>query len=242
MLDPSISDPERVLAFWFPFGLDADAAAHGAWFRWAFGGGADAEIRQRFVPVLEAAAAGKLDGWAVAPRARLALIVVLDQFSRTVWQGDARAYAQDARARELALEGIACGTAHIVDTYREIGAPPGRIYAVGGGTKNLAWAQATSDVSGLAQILRRRTIGASYGDAFLAAVAVGDAKRSDEERDAARLGLQKLPRNANPTRQRNRCEITGRPRGTFRQFGLARAKIRELAFAGDIPGVTKASW
>lgn len=69
-----------------------------------------------------------------------------------------------------------------------------------------------------------------------------DAKRSDEERAAARLGLQKLPRNANPTRQRNRCEITGRPRGTFRQFGLARAKIRELAFAGDIPGVVKASW
>ena len=69
-----------------------------------------------------------------------------------------------------------------------------------------------------------------------------DAKKSDEERAAARLGLQKLPRNANPTRQRNRCEITGRPRGTFRQFGLGRAKIRELAFAGDIPGVTKASW
>jgi small subunit ribosomal protein S14 len=69
-----------------------------------------------------------------------------------------------------------------------------------------------------------------------------DAKKSDEERAAARLGLQKLPRNANPTRQRNRCAITGRPRGTFRQFGLARAKIRELAFAGDIPGVTKASW
>lgn len=69
-----------------------------------------------------------------------------------------------------------------------------------------------------------------------------DAKKSDEERAAARLGLQKLPRNANPTRQRNRCAITGRPRGTFRQFGLARAKIRELAFSGVIPGVTKASW
>ncbi len=69
-----------------------------------------------------------------------------------------------------------------------------------------------------------------------------DAKRSDEERAAARLGLQKLPRNANPTRQRNRCGITGRPRGTFRQFGLGRAKIRELAFAGDIPGIVKASW
>ena len=69
-----------------------------------------------------------------------------------------------------------------------------------------------------------------------------DAKRSDEERAVARLALQKLPRNANPTRQRNRCEITGRPRGTFRQFGLGRAKIRELAFEGNIPGVTKASW
>ena len=69
-----------------------------------------------------------------------------------------------------------------------------------------------------------------------------DAKKSDDERAAARLALQKLPRNANPTRQRNRCAITGRPRGTFRQFGLARAKIRELAFAGDIPGMVKASW
>ena len=70
----------------------------------------------------------------------------------------------------------------------------------------------------------------------------GNAKLSDGEREAARLELQQLPRNANPTRLRNRCEITGRPRGTFRQFGLGRAKIRELAFAGDIPGVTKASW
>ena len=69
-----------------------------------------------------------------------------------------------------------------------------------------------------------------------------DFKRSDQERADARLGLQKLPRNANPTRQRNRCSITGRPRGTFRQFGLGRAKIREMAFAGEIPGITKASW
>ncbi len=69
-----------------------------------------------------------------------------------------------------------------------------------------------------------------------------DAKATEEQRAAARLVLQKLPRNANPTRQRNRCAITGRPRGTFRQFGLARAKIREMAFAGNIPGITKASW
>lgn len=72
--------------------------------------------------------------------------------------------------------------------------------------------------------------------------AANNVKLSDEERDAARLGLQKLPRNANPTRQRNRCAITGRPRGVYRQFGLARAKVRELAFEGNIPGVTKASW
>src|SRR5262245_50145572 len=69
-----------------------------------------------------------------------------------------------------------------------------------------------------------------------------DAKKSDEERYAARLQLQQLPRNANPTRLRNRCGLTGRPRGTFRKFGLARSKIRELAFKGDIPGVVKASW
>jgi small subunit ribosomal protein S14 len=69
-----------------------------------------------------------------------------------------------------------------------------------------------------------------------------DAQKSDEERYAARLELQKLPRNSNPTRLRNRCGLTGRPRGTFRKFGLGRSKIRELAFKGDIPGVVKASW
>ena len=91
--------------------------------------------------------------------------------------------------------------------------------------------------------LKREKLVAQYAKklAELKALAT-DSKKSDEERAAARVGLQKIPRNANPTRQRNRCEITGRPRGTFRQFGLARAKIRELAFAGDIPGITKASW
>ena len=69
-----------------------------------------------------------------------------------------------------------------------------------------------------------------------------NAKSTDDERAVARLALQKLPRNANPTRQRNRCSITGRPRGTFQHFGLARAKIREMAMAGEIPGITKASW
>jgi small subunit ribosomal protein S14 len=71
---------------------------------------------------------------------------------------------------------------------------------------------------------------------------VDDASKSDEERYEARLKIQALPRNANPTRQRNRCAITGRPRGVFRKFGLARNKLRELAMKGEIPGVTKGSW
>ena len=91
--------------------------------------------------------------------------------------------------------------------------------------------------------LKREKLAAKYAAKYAELkAAASDVKRSEEEREAARLGLRKLPRNANPTRQRNRCAITGRPRGTFRQFGLARAKIRELVFAGDIPGVTKASW
>jgi len=71
---------------------------------------------------------------------------------------------------------------------------------------------------------------------------IDDQSKSDEERYAARLKLQQLPRNANPTRQRNRCMLTGRPRGVYRQFGLARLKLRDLAMRGEIPGLTKASW
>ena len=91
--------------------------------------------------------------------------------------------------------------------------------------------------------LKREKLVAQYAKKYeeLKSIA-NDAKKSDDERMAARLALQKLPRNANPTRQRQRCELTGRPRGTFRQFGLARHKIRELAFEGSIPGITKASW
>jgi small subunit ribosomal protein S14 len=90
---------------------------------------------------------------------------------------------------------------------------------------------------------KREKLVAKFAKKYAELKATADnAKLSDEERYAARLQLQKLPRNANPTRLRNRCELTGRPRGTFRKFGLARSKIRELAFKGDIPGVIKASW
>ncbi len=91
--------------------------------------------------------------------------------------------------------------------------------------------------------LKREKLAAKYATKYAELKAIaGDAKRSDEEREAARLGLQKLP--ATPTRRVSATVAKSPvvPRGTFRQFGLARAKIRELAFAGDIPGVTKASW
>lgn len=71
---------------------------------------------------------------------------------------------------------------------------------------------------------------------------INDTSKSDEERYEARLKLQQLPRNANPTRLRSRCAITGRPRGVYRDFGLTRHKVRELALRGEIPGMTKASW
>jgi small subunit ribosomal protein S14 len=71
---------------------------------------------------------------------------------------------------------------------------------------------------------------------------IADVKLSDEDRFAARQKLQALPRNASPVRLRNRCALTGRPRGTFRKFGLGRTKLREYAMRGEIPGVIKASW
>jgi len=71
---------------------------------------------------------------------------------------------------------------------------------------------------------------------------INNQKLSPEERYEARLRLQKLPRNANPVRLRNRCALTGRPRGVYRKFGLGRLKLREIAMRGEIPGVIKASW
>jgi small subunit ribosomal protein S14 len=77
--------------------------------------------------------------------------------------------------------------------------------------------------------------------AELAAI-IGNTKISEEDRLAARRRLQQLPRDSSPTRLRNRCKLTGRPRGVFRKFGLGRNKLREIAMRGEIPGVVKASW
>jgi small subunit ribosomal protein S14 len=71
---------------------------------------------------------------------------------------------------------------------------------------------------------------------------IANTDLSEEARFEARLKLQKLPRNASPVRLRNRCSLTGRPRGVFRKFGLGRIKLREHAMRGEVPGMVKASW
>jgi len=72
--------------------------------------------------------------------------------------------------------------------------------------------------------------------------AANDIKASPEDRREARQKLQSLPRNSSPVRLRNRCALTGRPRGVFSKFGIGRSKLRELMMRGEVPGVTKASW
>jgi len=90
---------------------------------------------------------------------------------------------------------------------------------------------------------KRKKLVAKYSKRRAALEAIVDnARASDEERFAARLKLQQLPRNANPTRVRNRCSLTGRPRGVYSKFGLGRSKLRDYIMRGEVPGVVKASW
>jgi small subunit ribosomal protein S14 len=89
---------------------------------------------------------------------------------------------------------------------------------------------------------RRKTVAQFAKKRAALEAIIENTSLSDEERFEARLKMQALPRNSSPSRLRNRCALTGRPRGVFRKFGLCRHKIRELAFAGEIPGVVKASW
>lgn len=89
---------------------------------------------------------------------------------------------------------------------------------------------------------RRATVKkfAAKREALLAVI--NDQNQSHEDRMAARKKLQALPRNASPVRLRNRCAMTGRPRGVFSKFGIGRNKLRQLMMSGEVPGVTKASW
>ena len=92
------------------------------------------------------------------------------------------------------------------------------------------------------ELKRRETVKKFAGKRADLLATINNIKLSEEERSAARLKLQALPRNASPVRLRNRCALTGRPRGTYRKFGLGRTKLREFAMRGEIPGVIKASW
>ena len=108
------TEPKRVLDFFFPESAQAgrgelDAASHRETWLWRMRGGADAEIIARFREETERAARGEYDDWASQPSGRLALIVLLDQFSRSVFRGSPRAFAQDPRALALSLEGLECG-------------------------------------------------------------------------------------------------------------------------------------
>ena len=89
---------------------------------------------------------------------------------------------------------------------------------------------------------RRKTVARFAARRAALLATINDTKRSDEDRQEAREKLQQLPRNASPVRLRNRCKLTGRPRGVFRKFGLGRNKLREIALRGEIPGLIKASW
>ena len=90
---------------------------------------------------------------------------------------------------------------------------------------------------------KRRKVVKKYAQkrADLLAIA-NDPKVDQEDRYEARLKLQKLPRDSSPVRLRNRCALTGRPRGVYSKFGLGRTKLRDIAMRGEIPGVIKASW
>lgn len=90
---------------------------------------------------------------------------------------------------------------------------------------------------------RRKKLVKKYAAKYARLKAIADNKALDDsERLIARLKMAEIPRNANPTRVRNRCATTGRPRGYYRKFGLCRVELRDLANKGMIPGVTKSSW
>lgn len=97
--------------------------------------------------------------------------------------------------------------------------------------------------SKIARDKQRRVIVDRYAERRLELKrALVSADSTDEQREEARLGLQKLPRDASPVRLRNRDQVDGRPRGHLRKFGLSRVRFREMAHNGELPGITKSSW
>ncbi len=95
----------------------------------------------------------------------------------------------------------------------------------------------------IAREVKRAKMVAKYAEKRQSLKAIiADPKASDDEKWAAQVKLQKLPRDASPVRKQRRCQVTGRPHGVYRKFGLCRNKLREAAMRGDVPGLHKASW
>ena len=92
------------------------------------------------------------------------------------------------------------------------------------------------------EIKRRATVSKFAAKRAALEAAMNDVNATAESRLEARMKFQALPRNSSPVRLRNRCALTGRPRGVFSKFGIARSKLRDLMMSGQVPGVTKASW
>ena len=105
----STLNPQEIIDFWFPDGPNPDPDTHVTLWMWRMRGGANAEILAKYTKATEQAAAGAYDDWAHTSLGRLALIILLDQFPRTVWAGSAAAYAQDPKALDLCLEGLENG-------------------------------------------------------------------------------------------------------------------------------------
>ena len=92
------------------------------------------------------------------------------------------------------------------------------------------------------EIKRRATVSKFAAKRAALEAAMNDVNATAESRLEARMKFQALPRNSSPVRLRNRCALTGRPRGVFSKFGIGRSKLRDLMMSGQVPGVTKASW
>ena len=92
------------------------------------------------------------------------------------------------------------------------------------------------------EVKRRATVSKFAVKRAALQAAMNDATATHESRNEARMKFQALPRNSSPVRLRNRCALTGRPRGVFSKFGIGRSKLRDLMMSGQVPGVTKASW
>ncbi|MBT8426002.1 MAG: FGGY-family carbohydrate kinase [Silicimonas sp.] len=184
--DAPVRDPRLWYAPWLNEGQHASMAGLATsgtlthWFRDQF---AKELSRKDAFPVLAAEAAGAppgANGLIMLPYFSGERTPIHDPKAKGAFFGLNLTHTRGDMYRAL-IEGIAMGTGHVIETYTEVDAAPERILAVGGGTKNALWLQATSDFGGVPQIVSEKTVGASYGDAFLAACAVGAAVPEDIE-------------------------------------------------------------